>query len=225
RTHVLLGRNHLHLHYRLEQKRPGPGRSILKGHRSCNLKRHLRGIHVVVAAVMQSGLYIDHLVAGQYAAFHRLSNSLIHRLDVLAGNHSADYRVDEFVTGAGLERLAANLRMPVLPTAAGLPNKLAHALAEFGDRFAIGHLRTPHVGIDAEFALQAVYDDLQMQLAHAADDRLAGLLISGNLEARILRRKPLKTQTQLLLIWSCLGFDCLGDYRGWEFEGFQNDGP
>jgi hypothetical protein len=42
------------------------------------------------------------------------------------------------------------------------------------DGLAVGHLRLADVGLDAELALHAVDDDLEVQLAHAGDDGLAG---------------------------------------------------
>ena len=42
------------------------------------------------------------------------------------------------------------------------------------------------VGVDLELAAQAVDDDLQVELAHAADDRLARLRIGEDAERRVL---------------------------------------
>ena len=64
--------------------------------------------------------------------------------------------------------------MTVLPFTAGLANKLAfHLFDRFADRLAIGHLRTPDIRLDAKLTLHAVDDNLQMQLAHPGNDRLA----------------------------------------------------
>ena len=58
-----------------------------------------------------------------------------------------------------------------------------------GDRLAVGDLRLADVGADLELAHQAVDDDLEVQLAHAGDDRLAGLLVGADPEGRILLRQ------------------------------------
>src|SRR5262249_24570587 len=191
--------------------------------RTGNLERHLRRIHFVIAAKTESGFDVHHLVAGQHSAFHRLLDSLVHRLDVLARHNTAHYRIDELVARAGLERLYPHFGVAVLTPASRLPYELADALGHLCDRLSIRHLRTTHVGVDSKLALQPIDDDLQMQFAHAADDRLAGLLIRRDLEAGILGRKTLKSQAQLLLIGSCLWLDRLRDDRRREFERFEDD--
>jgi hypothetical protein len=45
------------------------------------------------------------------------------------------------------------------------------------DRLAVGHLRLADVGLDLELATHAVDEDVEVQLAHAGDDGLAGLLV------------------------------------------------
>ena len=65
--------------------------------------------------------------------------------------------------------------MTVLATAAGLADETALALGLPGDRLPVGHLRPTDRGPDVELAHQAVGDDLEVELAHAGDQRLAGL--------------------------------------------------
>src|SRR6218665_2637534 len=50
----------------------------------------------------------------------------------------------------------------------------------FRDGFPVGHLGLAHVGLDAEFTPHAIDDDFQVQLAHAADDGLARLLVGAD---------------------------------------------
>ena len=76
--------------------------------------------------------------------------------------------------------------MAVLAAAARLPNEPALLLDRLADRLAIGNLRLPDVGIDLELTQQAIDDDLEMELAHAGDDRLTGLLLGVDAERRIL---------------------------------------
>ena len=54
------------------------------------------------------------------------------------------------------------------------------------DRLAVDDLRAAHVRLDAVLALHAVDEDLEVQLAHAGDHRLAGLLVGLDLEGRVL---------------------------------------
>ena len=59
-------------------------------------------------------------------------------------------------------------------------------LDHLGDRLAVGDLRLADGGVDAELALHAVDEDLEVQLAHAGDDGLAGLLVGADAEGRVL---------------------------------------
>ena len=61
-----------------------------------------------------------------------------------------------------------------------------------GQRLPVGDLRTAHAGLDVEFALQAVDDDFEMQLARASQEDCARLLIDANLDGRVLGSQPLE---------------------------------
>src|SRR5581483_5362944 len=178
----------------------------------------------VIAAVVQRRLHVDHLVTGEHAAFEGFLDPLLDRLDVLARDDAADDGVDEFKADARLRRLDPDFGVTVLAAATGLAHELADAFRRSGDRLAVSDLRTTDVGINAELALQAVNDDLKVELAHAADDRLAGLLIGRDLEARVFCGQPLKADAELLLILARLRLDGLGDDRRGKFERFENHG-
>jgi hypothetical protein len=45
------------------------------------------------------------------------------------------------------------------------------------DRLAVGHLRLADVALDVELATHAVDEDVEVQLAHAGDEGLAGLFV------------------------------------------------
>src|SRR5206468_9097401 len=47
---------------------------------------------------------------------------------------------------------------------------------------AIGDLRSADIGFDLELALHAVDEDLEVELAHPLDDRLAGLMVGRDPE-------------------------------------------
>ena len=84
----------------------------------------------------------------------------------------------ELVAGAGLLRVQVDHDVAVLARAAGLADEPAlDLLGGLRDRLAVGDLRPADVGVDVELALEAVDDDLEMQLAHPGDQRLAGLLV------------------------------------------------
>ena len=65
---------------------------------------------------------------------------------------------------------------------------------------AIGDLRTSDGGLDLELALQAIDDHLEVQLAHAGDHGLAGLLVGAHLEGRVLLAEALEGDRKLLLV-------------------------
>ena len=51
---------------------------------------------------------------------------------------------------------------------------------------AVSNLRLTNVSVNLELTKQTVDDDLEVQLAHAGDDGLAGLVVGGYLEGRVL---------------------------------------
>jgi hypothetical protein len=53
---------------------------------------------------------------------------------------------------------------------------------------------------DAEFALHAVDDDLEVQLAHAGDDGLARFLVGAHAERRVFLRQAPQRHAHLLLV-------------------------
>ena len=58
-----------------------------------------------------------------------------------------------------------------------------------GDRFFVRDLRLADVRFDFELAAQAIEDDLEMQFAHAGDDRLLRLFVGAHAERRIFLRE------------------------------------
>src|SRR5207344_1824100 len=114
--------------------------------------------------------------------------------------------------GALLVGLEVDHGVAVLAAAAGLAHELpmdvrygvAHGLA-------IGDLWAADVGVDLELAQKTVHDDLEVELAHAADDGLAGLLVRPHAEGRILLGQALERRGELVLVGLGLGLDRLVD--------------
>ena len=127
----------------------------------------------MVAAVVERHLHVHDGVAGQDAQFERALHALIDGLDELLGNRAALDGVDELVARARRIRLDAQLAMAVVARTAGLPDVLALGLGLLADGLAKGDLGFAHIGLDLVLAPHAVDENFQMQLAHAADDRLA----------------------------------------------------
>ena len=73
---------------------------VLDGHRAGDLERHLRRVDLVVRAVEERGLDVDHREAGVDARLERLADAGVDRLDVLARDRAADDLVDELVARA-----------------------------------------------------------------------------------------------------------------------------
>ena len=136
------------------------------------------------------------------------------------GTAPADDLVLEGEARAVLVGLHLDDHVAVLAAAAGLPDETALGLGHrLGDALAVGHLRPAHVGVDLELAQQAVDDDLQVQLAHAGDDGLPGLLVGAHPEGRVFLGQLHEALGQAVLIDLGLGLDGHEDDRLGELDG------
>ena len=93
---------------------------------------------------------------------------------------------------------------PYWPRPPGLADELALAVGAARERFLVGDLRLADGRLDVELALQAVDDDLEVQLAHAGDDHLAGLLVGVHAEGRVFRHQLLSATPSFS--WSAFVF-------------------
>ena len=110
-------------------------------------------------------------------------------------------------------RLDLDHAVAVLAAAAGLLGMLHVRLGIFGDRFAIGNLGLAHIGIDVEFAGQAVNDDFQMQYAHAGNQGLVGFLVALDAEGRIFLGQLVQGSGKGVAVGLGLGLDGNFDNR------------
>ena len=95
--------------------------------------------------------------------------------------------VDELVAAAGPGGLERDHDVRVLATTTGLAHVAQLDLLDrHRDRLAVRDLRLADVRVDAELAHHAVDEHLEVELAHAGDDRLAGLVVGVDLERRVL---------------------------------------
>ena len=92
-----------------------------------------------------------------------------------------------------------------------------------GDRLAVGDLRLADGGLDGVLALHAVDEHLEVQLAHAGDDRLAGLLVGADAERRVLVGQGLERLAELLLVGLRLRLDRHVDDRLGELHPLEDD--
>src|SRR6476619_500545 len=201
-AHVVLGRTDLDGHHRLEQDRVRLPDGLLEHHRAGDLERHLRGVDVVVGAVVERRADTHERVAGEHAVLHGVLDTSVHRRDVLTRDTANGDAVGELARATGL----LLVRVVVLEDGTT-------------DRLAVGHLRLADVGLDLELALHAVDEDVEVQLAHAGDDRLAGVLVVVDLEGRVLGRELLDGRAELLLVALGLGLD--GDLDDGVGEGHR----
>src|SRR6266508_626228 len=227
-AHVVLGRDDLDGEHRLEKHRTGLAGGVLEGHRTGDLERELGGVDVVVGAVLQCHLDVHHRVAGEHAELHGFLAALVHRRDVLPGDAATGDGVDELVaalaTGLHAGRLDVDDHATELTRTTGLLLvRVVDLLDLLGDRLAVGDLRLADIRLDAELTLHPVDQHLEVQLAHAGDDRLAGVLVGADLEGRVLVGEALDRDAQLLLVALRLRLDGDRDHRGRELHRLQHD--
>src|SRR5262245_20501786 len=222
-AHELLGHRDLDPHHGLEDRRTGLLDGILDGHRGGDLERHLRRVDLVVRAVEDGDLDVDHRVAGIDAGLEGLGDALVDRAHVLARDGPADDLVDELVARALLVGLGVEDDVAVLALAAGLAHEAAVALRGAADRLAVADLWAADVRSDLELPDHAVDDDVEVQLAHAGDERLAALRVGLDPEGGVLLGQALQGDAHLVLVGPRPGLDLDLDHRLRERDRLEQD--
>ncbi len=120
------------------------------------------------------------------------------------------------------QRMQFNHRVSILTFTAGLLDVFAFGFSLLANGFAICDLRTAHIGLHVVLAQHAVHNNLQVQLAHAGDQCLAGIRFGGNTESRIFLRQSLHGHGQLVLIGLGFWLDGHGNNRRWKLDGLQD---
>ena len=114
--------------------------------------------------------------------------------------------------------------MTILTTTTGLTDELALSLLDVVTRgLAVGDLGLTDVGVNLELAEQTVDDDLEVQLTHAGDDGLAGLVVGVHLEGRVLLGELGEREAHLVLLGLGLGLDGNVDNGVRELHGLEHD--
>ena len=179
----------------------------------------------MVRAVGQRDPRVHHRVTGQDSGSHRLLGALIDGRDVLGRDLSAGDLVDELVAAAGARGLHVDDHVGVLAFTTGLLDVANdHLLDGLLDGLAVGHLRLANVGADVELTDQSVDEDLEVELAHPGDDRLAGLFVGVNPERRVLLRETLEGGAELVGVGLRLRLDRDVDDGGREDHLLEQDG-
>ena len=101
--------------------------------------------------------------------------------------------------------------------------RVGDVLDGLGDGFAVGHLRLADVGVDLELAQHAIDEHLEVQLAHAAHDGLAGLFVGVDAEGRVFVGQRAERLGHLVLIDLGLGLDGDVDHGLGEDHLFEDD--
>src|SRR5207248_11124606 len=105
-------------------------------------------------------------------------------------------------------RLEVDLHDAELAGAAGLADEAPLDVPRLAlDGLAVGHLRAADVALDAELALHAIDQHLEVQLAHSRDHGLAGLVVGADLEGRDLFGQAPERDGHLLLVDARLRLD------------------
>ena len=92
-----------------------------------------------------------------------------------------------------------------------------------GDGLAVGHLRLADVGVDFELTQHAVGEHIEVQLAHAAHDRLAGLFVGAYPKGWVFVGEGAEGLGHLVLIRLGLRLDRDVDNRLGEHHLFEDD--
>ena len=113
---------------------------LFESQRTGDLERHFRGIHSVVAAVVQADLEVHHRASGKEAASRGFLNALVDGGDVVARNRSAHDGVLEHIAGTARQTFHFDPAVAELTATAALLLVPALHLHLAAYRFTIGNL-------------------------------------------------------------------------------------
>ena len=159
--------------------------AVARRQATCQAKGEFARVDIVVATVVKRRLDVNHWIAGDNTAVQRFADTFLHRRAILLRNHAALDFVDKFETFARLVRLKSHPNVTVLTAAAGLFGVLTLHFGSAANGFAESNLRLADVSFDVKFALHTVNQNFQVQLAHAAHNRLTSLFVGVNAESRV----------------------------------------
>ena len=154
----------------------------------------------MIRTVFQRGLHAhDREPSDRTLAQHR-AKALFHRWDVFAGHATADDRILKLEALGRVfgQRLQVADDVGILARTTGLLLVLVVIGRATGRGLTVAHLRRTHLDLDLVFPLDALDVDVEMQLAHAGDQRFAGFVVGGHAEGRILTSEPLQGLAELV---------------------------
>ena len=178
----------------------------------------------MVGTVVAVRLDAEHRISAEDTGLHRILDTGVNCRNILLRDGTADRGVDKLVSllRVGIHRAEDNLAVTVLTGTTGLLLVFAVDVDFLGDGLLVGNLRRTYIGLDLELAEKTVYDDLQMELAHAGDQRLSGLLVGRHAERGILLSKLCQSLAHLVLTCFRLRLDRDFDNGLRELHGLQD---
>ncbi len=176
----------------------------------------------MIRTVEQGCFDIENRITGDDSTRQRFLNTFVDNADILARYGTTDDFIDELVTFAGIW-FELNPDMTVLTTTTGLSDELAFAIGLCLNRFSIGNLRVPNRCFNLELAFHPIDDNLEVQFAHAGNNRLTCFRIGIGSEGRILFWQLLQGGAHLFLILLGFGFNRNRDDWFRKTHRFQND--
>ena len=232
-AHVGLGRGDLDLHDGLEQARAGLARGQAQSLADRGfLSRGRGGVGPVLDAGDHHLDVLEGIALGARA--HGLGGALQRGLEDRARRLRDPGRARHLLgrRDGQLDHVAAAARAGGHAHAGLTEQRLVLDLAlearlglgRAGQGLAVHDLRPADVGLDAVLAAQAVDHDVEVKLAHAADDGLSGLGILAEAEGRILVGQLGQTEVQPLLLGLGLGLDGARDDRLVRVDAAEQDG-
>ena len=222
---VGVGGQHFEFHDGLEEDGIGLAAGGLEADFGAELEAELVGVDRVEGAVDDAHLHAVDGVSGEDAVLHGFLESFLEGRHVFLGDVAALDLVDElethesFVGGADFEEDIGELTL-----AAGLLLVDFVVLHRGGDGFLVGHLGTTLVDVDAEFAAQAVHDDVEVEFAHAADDCLSADLVGFDAEGGVFLDEFHEGVGHFVHVGLGVGLDGDGDDGLGELHRFEDDG-
>ena len=130
-----------------------------------------------------------HRIPGHRALTENLANAFFDRGNELAGYGAADGLVDELESRAPLQRLDLQIDLAKLAGTAGLFLVSAMTFRCPRHRLPVRHLRRMRFHFEPVVLAKPLQRQAQMQLAHTPDDRLVGLRVVIDYQARVLGRE------------------------------------
>src|SRR5262249_3480752 len=140
--------------------------NVFKRHGRGDLEGQLRGVHLMIRAIIHRDLHVDNRIASDDPMLHSLYDTSLHSWDVLLGDNPTNNRILKDKTFPTWQWCQAQLHMPILSASATLADKFSLAFCRPTNGLFVGNLRTRHISRDLELSRQPIHQNLQMEFSH-----------------------------------------------------------